>query len=476
MTAGDRSTSLAAVTGVAGAAWIAFSALAAGLAQPGYSHRSQFLSELGARGARHEDLMSLAGFLPAGLLLLAFAIFAARAAPGGAGTKLGFAGLWFYALGYVAAAFYRCDPGCDMIDPSTSQVVHTAIGGLGYVAGAASIILLGVASRRWPGAGVLSPLGIAGGIVALGALPLMAPEWAYKGLAQRVVEAAVLSWIVACALYLRPSRSAARSTARPGGTSMNHFVTDTAAERYRRGRPDFHAVVMERIESAAGSAFRPRIAVDIGCGTGLSTIALTRIAQKVIGIDSSLEMLFRGAAHERARYAVGAAESIPVRSGIVELITVASALHWFSAGVFLMEARRIGTRDAWLVVYDHFIREMEDEPRFRSWFLEDYMTEFPMPPRDRRPIEEVIDDSTEWRLYHAETFSSTVTFSRSSLIDYLSSQTNVIWSVEGQGTPLERVRSILNGELEAFFASRDEAPFRFEGPINFLRPARTGFP
>lgn len=214
---GDRSpsASLATLTGVAGAAWIAICALAAGLAQPGYSHRSQFLSELGARGAPHEELFSLAGLLPAGLLLLAFAFFAARATPGGAGTKLGFAGLWFYALGYVAAAFYRCDPGCDMGDPSASQVVHTAIGGLGYVAGAASIILLGVASRGWPGGGLLSPLGVAGGIVALGALPFMAPEWAYKGLAQRVVETALLAWIVACALYLRPSRSVARSTASP---------------------------------------------------------------------------------------------------------------------------------------------------------------------------------------------------------------------------------------------------------------------
>lgn len=231
--------------------------------------------------------------------------------------------------------------------------------------------------------------------------------------------------------------------------------------------------MVERIASVVGPDFRPRIVVDVGCGTGLSSVALTRIAPMVLGFDASLEMLFRGAVNEKVRYVAGVAESIPTRSEIADLIIVASALHWFRAGAFLKEARRIGTRDAWLVTYDHFIREMEREPRFRSWFLEDYMTEFPMPPRDRRPIEEVIADSTEWRLHHAETFSSTVTFSRSSLIDYLASQTNVIWNVEGQGIPLERVRTILNRELEPFFASRDEAIFRFKGPINFLRPARS---
>ena len=193
----------AAAAGIGGAAWITAAVVVAGLAEPGYRHRSQFVSELGARGAAHGELFSFAGFLPAGILLLAFAVLAARSVPAGALSVLGFGGLAFYAAGYVVAAVFRCDPGCDLANPSASQVVHAAIGGLGYPVGAVSVVLLGVASLRWPGAVAWhSVAGIAAGLTALAATPFVVPGFAWLGVAQRIVEGLVLGWIVACSIYL----------------------------------------------------------------------------------------------------------------------------------------------------------------------------------------------------------------------------------------------------------------------------------
>lgn len=199
----SRTVRSAALAGLVGPAWIALATLAAAAAEPGYRHRSQFVSELGARGAAHGELFSLGGLLPAGVLLVAFAVLAVRAVPAGAFSIVGFAGLAFYAAGYVVAAFFPCDPGCDLTDPSASQVVHAAIGGLGYPVGSVALVLLGVGARSWPGAGPrLFVPGVAAGLLALIVTPFVVPGLPLVGLAQRVVELCVLGWIFACAIYL----------------------------------------------------------------------------------------------------------------------------------------------------------------------------------------------------------------------------------------------------------------------------------
>ncbi|HLM56888.1 MAG TPA: methyltransferase domain-containing protein [Pyrinomonadaceae bacterium] len=74
---------------------------------------------------------------------------------------------------------------------------------------------------------------------------------------------------------------------------MNYFAPRTAAERYAKGRPFFHPPLVARIGElvSAGGPF-PR-ALDVGCGTGLSTLALKGIAGEVVGVDLSIEVLSR---------------------------------------------------------------------------------------------------------------------------------------------------------------------------------------
>ena len=67
---------------------------------PDYSHDSQFISELGAMGAPYELFVRLAGFLPAGLLLVAFSALAFRALPRSRSVSLALFGLALYAGGY----------------------------------------------------------------------------------------------------------------------------------------------------------------------------------------------------------------------------------------------------------------------------------------------------------------------------------------------------------------------------------------
>ena len=199
---------LGLIAGILGVTTVVLLTVIGGANFPNYNHASQFISELGAEGAPNGRAISLAGFLPAGLLLTAFAIFAWRSLPRSALTTFGMAGLVFFALGYLIAAFFPCEGDCRPAEPTLSQAIHNFFGLAGYLFAPLSLFLLGWQARRWPRATHLSVLGFIGGSLALLGLLFLSPDFRYVGIAQRILEGGVLLWITACGLYLaRPVES-----------------------------------------------------------------------------------------------------------------------------------------------------------------------------------------------------------------------------------------------------------------------------
>lgn len=194
---------LAMICAVLGAVWLAGMVVIAGAAWDGYDHVSQYISELGATGAPHGWQVSWLGFLPVGLLITAFAFFAWRAAPRSVLATLGFIGIFLFAIGYTGSAFFPCDFGCRPEEPSFSQVMHELIGLAGYMLAPVTMLLLALAAYRWPGAVWLALLGfIAAPAAFVGLGGLLDPNSPTLGLSQRVLEASVIGWVVACGLYL----------------------------------------------------------------------------------------------------------------------------------------------------------------------------------------------------------------------------------------------------------------------------------
>ena len=193
----------AVLTGLLGVAWVVAFTVIGGAAYPDYDHAAQFISELGARGAPHAALINRAGFLPAGILTCAFAVLAWRVLPRSASATLGCVGLLLFSVGYVGAGFFPCDPRCRPTEPSLSHLLHSGFGLPGYLLAPATLLLLGLAARQWPGAGALRVLGLAGAPVALAGLLGLSPESPVVGVAQRALEGSVLLWVAGCAWYLR---------------------------------------------------------------------------------------------------------------------------------------------------------------------------------------------------------------------------------------------------------------------------------
>jgi hypothetical membrane protein len=95
---------------------------------PAFSHSRNFISELGATGAPGASLMNFAGFLPYGLLILAFAWVLHRSIRPDPGGWVGPATLAIYGLGYVALSIAPCDPGCQSATPSLHHRMHFLLG------------------------------------------------------------------------------------------------------------------------------------------------------------------------------------------------------------------------------------------------------------------------------------------------------------------------------------------------------------
>jgi hypothetical membrane protein len=190
-------------TALSGVSIFALTVVLGGVAFTGYSHATQYISELGATGAPHGRWVSWLGFLPSGLLLVVFAFTAPMALPRSRWTWLGFFFIAVYAFGLVASAFFPCDFGCRPDNPTVAQVIHNGVGGVSYIAGVTALLILAIQARKWPGGRHLLYLGLVCWLAGALSLPWLAPNFAYVGVAQRILEISMGAWIITCAYYVR---------------------------------------------------------------------------------------------------------------------------------------------------------------------------------------------------------------------------------------------------------------------------------
>jgi hypothetical membrane protein len=203
---GDR---LAPLAGLAASALAFAVPLVGARARPGYSHVSQFISELGERGAPSASWVSAAGFAPIGLLVLLFLGLAGRALPASRWKLPGLLCLAAVGAAYLAAWLAPCDPGCPATG-SLSQTAHNTFGALEYVGASAGLVLLGASFRGSRGWASLAPACAAAAVVvAAGFFAMLVPSLSpIRGLAQRIAEGAIFLWIAAVSVSLLRARGA----------------------------------------------------------------------------------------------------------------------------------------------------------------------------------------------------------------------------------------------------------------------------
>lgn len=250
---------------------------------------------------------------------------------------------------------------------------------------------------------------------------------------------------------------------------MNYFSPKSAAERYAKGRPYFHPLIIRRIKEFLSLAEPLSFALDVGCGTGLSTVALKELARNVIGVDASEEMVALAARENRIKYFVAPAVNLPFEENEFDLITLSQVFHWLDKDQFLAEASRVLRPNGWLVTYDnYFSGQMTENPDFYKWYKEEYLVKYPILARAKIELTEENVNPYGFRLLGEEWNKNIVGFSLEAVVDYLVTQSNVIAAVESGKQKIEKVRVWLMEGIKPTFGDAEERKFLFNTPIWYL--------
>ena len=125
---------------------------------------------------------------------------------------------------------------------------------------------------------------------------------------------------------------------------------------YLKYRPRYDADVYETImdyckEGGSGTS----VAVDVGCASGQSTVALSLYFDKVIGVDINPAHIDRAPIdNPKIEFRVSAAEDMSyIDSHSVDLVTIATALHWMDHTLFYKEVERILKPRGTIAVYGY---------------------------------------------------------------------------------------------------------------------------
>jgi ubiquinone/menaquinone biosynthesis C-methylase UbiE len=101
------------------------------------------------------------------------------------------------------------------------------------------------------------------------------------------------------------------------------------------------------------------VAVDVGCGSGQSTLPLGSYCQRVIGTDISHEQIkqavINNTSHDNVTYKVASADKLPFGDEEVSMVTCGQAWHWFDPPTVNSEIVRIIKRPGCIAIYGHVL-------------------------------------------------------------------------------------------------------------------------
>lgn len=213
-------------------------------------------------------------------------------------------------------------------------------------------------------------------------------------------------------------------------TFKDHFSGHAAV--YASFRPTYPTALFDFVTSLTPGR---KLAWDCATGNGQAALGLADAFDHVIATDASAAQLEHAPPHPKVEYRQAPAEDSGLADGSVDLITVATALHWFDFDRFYAEVRRVlapgGALAAWAynlprvtpevsALIDHLAREVVGTywPPERKWVDDDYhYIPFPFDEVAAPPL--WIEEPWDLRrlLDYFQTWSSTVRYRQATGLD-----------------------------------------------------------
>ena len=212
-----------ALGGIAGPILFSMITIVSAALRPDYSHARNLISELGADGTSHAALMNYAGFVPAGLMLVAFGIALAATLPRDPFRIIASILVTFFGAGTTAAGIISCDLGCPQTGGSVDNLIHIRIARVALLCAIIGAGIVGIRLRHLPAWRSLSRYSLVTSAVALCFMVALATSLESRlltGLWQRLLLVTLFSWCVVVSLrvffesssQLAPSNNALQPT------------------------------------------------------------------------------------------------------------------------------------------------------------------------------------------------------------------------------------------------------------------------
>lgn len=232
----------------------------------------------------------------------------------------------------------------------------------------------------------------------------------------------------------------------------NYFAMPDVGARYAARRPYVHPDILAHVQARLGLTELLARGLDVGCGTGQSTLALTTVARQVVGLDPSPEMIRHTPQGPGLTYVQGLAEQLSFATASFDVVTVALAFHWLDRARFLPDARRVLRPGGHLVIYNNrFDAHKAENEAFAAWHGRVYRTRYPSPPRNRQPLTDDEASAAGFDVLFRDELSHWITFDIEGLAEYLMTHSNIIQAVaEGRDT-YDNIRDWLVTQLTPLF-------------------------
>ncbi len=131
------------------------------------------------------------------------------------------------------------------------------------------------------------------------------------------------------------------------------------AELYADTRPAPPSVILNICTQLIRTP-QPTLIVDLGSGTGLSTVLWIETAQQVIGIEPNADMRLQATQRaatfphaERVRYQDGLSTQTGLPSHCADIVTCSQSLHWMEPEATFAEVARILKPGGLFAAYDY---------------------------------------------------------------------------------------------------------------------------
>jgi len=249
-------------------------------------------------------------------------------------------------------------------------------------------------------------------------------------------------------------------------TPDNPFAALDVGERYRRGRPYHHPRSLARVRALAGAEPATGRALDVACGTGMSARALADVADLVVGLDASREMLRAAPVRAGVTYMLGDAERMPFADACFDALTCSSGVHWLDQERFFAEVARIVRPRGWIGLYDHYFFGMPGVDEFPRW-VDELFARYPLPPRNPQVGDPRLATPAGFGVVGTDSFEDPIEMTREEFVDYEMTISNCVAAVE-RGVAHEEIRDWLFDSTDPLFGGASRT-VQFIGSITCLR-------